>query len=95
MRNGEVSIRQTEAITHALDALGTDVSHDIKIEAEARMAAFATEFDATELRKLGAAILETIDPDTFEDHERQRLEDELRKAHKATRLTLRQRGDDL
>jgi hypothetical protein len=93
MRNGEVSVRQAEAITHALDALGTDVSHDIKIEAEARMVAFATEFDATELRKLGAAILETIDPDTFEDHERQRLEDELRKAHEATRLTLHQRGD--
>jgi len=88
-----VSVRQGEAITHALDALGADVSHGIKIEAEARMVAFAAEFDATELRRLGTAILEMIDPDTFEDHERQRLEDELRKAHEATRLSLRARGD--
>jgi hypothetical protein len=93
MRNGDVSVRQAEAITRSLDALGADVSRDIKHEAEARMVAFATEFDAHELRKLGAAILETIDPDTFEDNERQRLEDELRKAHEATRLNLRQRGD--
>jgi hypothetical protein len=93
MRNGEVSLRQAEAITRSLDALGADVSRDIKVEAEARMVAFAAEFDATELRKLGAAILEMIDPDTFEDHERQRLEDELRKAHEATRLTLQARGD--
>ncbi|RJS45756.1 HNH endonuclease signature motif containing protein [Nocardioides cavernaquae] len=93
MRTGNVSVRQAEAITRSLDALGTDVSRDIKVEAEARMVAFAAEFDAHELKKLGAAILETIDPDTFEDNERQRLEDELRKAHEATRLTLRQRGD--
>jgi hypothetical protein len=93
MRNGDVSVRQAEAITRSLDALGADVSRDIKVEAEARMVAFAAEFDATELRKLGAAILEMIDPDTFEDHERQRLEDELRKAHEATRLTLKTRGD--
>jgi hypothetical protein len=57
------------------------------------MVAFAAEFDASELKKLGTAILETIDPDTFEDNERQRLEDELRKANEATRLSLRQRGD--
>jgi hypothetical protein len=93
LRDGRVSVRQGEAITHALGALGAEVSGDIKVEAEARMVAFAAEFDGTELRRLGAAILEMIDPDTFEDHERQRLEDELRKAHEATRLNLRQRGD--
>jgi hypothetical protein len=93
LRNGQVSVRQAESITHALDALGPDVSADIRTEAEARLVAFASEFDATELRRLGKAILETIDPATFEDHERQRLEDELRKAHEATRLTLKARGD--
>jgi hypothetical protein len=93
LRDGRVSVRQATAITQALDALGRDVSPAIKTEAEARMVAFAAEFDAAELRKLGKAVLETIDPDTFEDHERQRLEDELRKAYEATRLSLRQRGD--
>jgi hypothetical protein len=93
LRNGEVSIRQAESITHALDALGPDVSRDICTEAEARMVALAGEFDATELRRLGRAILETIDPATFEDHERERLEAELRKAHEATRLSLKARGD--
>jgi hypothetical protein len=93
LRDGAVSLRQAEAITRSLDALGADVSRDIKVEAEARMVAFAAEFDAGELKRLGAAVLEMIDPDTFEDHERQRLEDELRKAHEATRLHLRPRGD--
>lgn len=93
MRDGLVSTRQATEIVGALDALGADVSPAIKAEAEGRMVALAAEFDATELRKLGKAILETIDPDTFEDCERQRLEDELRKAHAATRLTLRAKGD--
>lgn len=93
LRTGAVSVRQGDSITHALDALGPDVSPDIRTEAEARLVAFAAEFDATELRRLGRAILETIDPATFEDHERQRLEDELRRAHEATRLSLRARGD--
>lgn len=93
LRTGEVSTRQAESITHALDALGSDVSPSIRTEAEARMIALAAEFDATELRRLGRAILETIDPATFEDHERQRLEDELRKAQEATRLSLKARGD--
>ena len=93
LREGRVSVRQADSITRSLDALGPDIPERVRAEAEARMVAFAAEFDAAELRRLGKAILETIDPDTFEDHERQRLEDELRKAREATRLTLRARGD--
>jgi len=93
LRDGRVSVRQAESITHALDALGQDGPSSVKLEAEQMLVGFAEEFDATELRRLGRGILELVDPDTYEDQERQRLEDELRKAREATRLSIRQRGD--
>jgi hypothetical protein len=93
MRDGAVSVRQAEVITKALDALGPDVSESIRLQAEQQLVALAEEFDAAELRQLGAGILEVIDPATFEDHARARLEDELRKAREATRLSIRRRGD--
>lgn len=93
LREGRVSARQAESITHALDALGPDVAAAVRGEAEQMLVGFAAEFDPAELRRLGRGILELVDPDTFEDQERKRLEDELRKAREATRLTLRQRGD--
>lgn len=93
MRDGAVSVRQAEVITKALDALGPEVSEAIRLQAEQHLVALAEEFDATELRRLGAGILEVIDPATFEDHERARLEEELRKAREATRLSIRRRGD--
>jgi hypothetical protein len=93
MRDGDVSVRQAEAITRSLDALGPAVSPAIRDQAEAHLLALAADFGPTELRRLGAGVLEVIDPEAFEDHERERLEAELRRAREATRLSIRSRGD--
>ncbi len=93
MRDGALSPARAEVIVKALDALGAEVSTAVKDQAETHLVALAGEHDAKSLRRLGEHILEVVDPGSFEEREQERLEDELRKAREATRLSIRSRGD--
>ena len=61
--------------------------------AEAHLVGEAERYTPTQLRRLGAKVLEVIAPATYDDHERRRLEAAMRRAEAATRLTLHERGD--
>lgn len=93
MRDGVVSPAQASAMTDCLEALGAEVSARVRQEAEEHLVSLAGERTAAEIRTLGEHLLEVIDPETFEDHERRKVEDEARKAREATRLNIRKRGD--
>ncbi|GGO88529.1 hypothetical protein GCM10011584_15740 [Nocardioides phosphati] len=93
MRDGDLSPTRAAAITATLDALGPDVSTAVREQAEDHLLQLAADHDVRELKRLGAAVLEVVDPDTYEAHEQARLEAELRKADEATRLSIRSRGD--
>lgn len=93
LRAGRVSVRHAEVIAQAVDAFGSEVPAAVRDEAVAHLLERALEFTPKELRRLGAGILEIIDPATYDDAERDRLEAELAKARTATRLTLRPIGD--
>lgn len=93
MRDGALSPTRAAVITATLDALGTDVSTAVREQAESHLIDLGRDHNVRELKRLGAAVLEVIDPGTFEAHEEARLEAELRKAEEATRLSIRSRGD--
>lgn len=93
LRTGRVSARHAEVIVQAVDAFGSDVPAAVRDEAVAHLLGQAQEFTPKELRRLGMGILEIIDPATYDDTERARLEAELAKAQAATRLTLRPTGE--
>lgn len=93
LRVGRVSVKHAEVIVLAVDAFGPEVPVAVRDEAVAHLLARAAEFTPKELRRLGAGILEIIDPATYDDAERARLEAELAKAQAATRLTLRPTGE--
>lgn len=93
VRDGRVNIRQAEVIVRCLNSFGDDVRPELRTQAEATLVELAGEFDPQELRRLGEAILERLDPEAFEDGERKKLEAALRRAQAETRLNLRNRGD--
>jgi hypothetical protein len=93
MRDGLLSPARAAAITATLDALGPEVSVAVREQAEAHLIGLAEHHDVRELKRLGAAVLEVIDPAGYEAGEQARLEDELAKAREATRLSIRSRGD--
>lgn len=93
VRDGRVNTRQAEVIVGCLNSFGNEVRPELRVQAEATLVELAGEFNPQQLRRLGEAILERLDPETFEDGERKRLEAALRRAQAETRLNLRNRGD--
>jgi hypothetical protein len=93
LRGGGCSYEQAKVIVAALDELPREVPADLLAKAEAHLVAQAAHFTPKELRKLGNKILEVIAPEVAEDAERKKLDRELAKARRTTRLTLRNRGD--
>jgi len=93
IRSGGCSLEQAKVIVAALDELPREVPADLLAKAEAHLVAEAAHFTPKELRKLGEKILEVIAPDIAEDAEREKLERELQKARRTTRLSLKNRGD--
>ena len=61
--------------------------------AEAHLVESAGEVDAKTLRILGRRILDVLDPDAADEREGRKLEDEERRARRATYLNLRDNGD--
>ena len=93
MRAGDCNPAQAHAIVQALDDLPDDLDAEIKTKAEETLVAYATQFDPTQLRRLGRRILEVIAPEIAEAEEAKRLAAEEAHAHKKTRLTMRRLGD--
>jgi hypothetical protein len=90
---GAVNLAQARVIAEALDALPKDLDEDLLAKAESHLVAEAAKFGPRDLRALGARVLEVVAPDIAEEAEYQRLLAAERRAHAATRLHLRPRGD--
>lgn len=93
LRDGRLSVRQAEVIVRSLNSLGPDVRPELRRQAEAYLVQEAQELRPKELRRVGDAILERLDPETYDDAERKKLEAALRRAQADTRLNIRNRGD--
>ena len=93
MRTGACNPAQAHAIADALDDLPADLDVEIKTKAEKTLVAYATQFDPTQLRRLGRRILDVIAPEIAEAEEAKRLAAEEAHARKKTRLTMRRLGD--
>jgi hypothetical protein len=93
MRDGRISPRHAQVIIRAVDAFGPEVPAAVRDEAVAHLLALAGQFTPKELRRLGDGILAVIDPASYDEAERAKLEAELARARAATRLTIRPDGE--
>ncbi|MER7555939.1 DUF222 domain-containing protein [Nocardioides sp. NPDC126508] len=93
MRTGECNPAQAHVIVAALDDLPSDLDPDIKTRAEETLVGYATQFDPTQLRRLGRRILDVIAPEIAEAEEAKHLAAEEAHARKKTRLSMRRLGD--
>jgi hypothetical protein len=69
------------------------VPAEVLAMAEAKLVELAADHGPKELARLAEKILEVVAPELFEDHDRRLLEKAERDADRATRLTLKKRGD--
>lgn len=93
MRDGRISLRHAQVIVRAIDAFGPEVPFAVRDEAVAHLLALAGQFTPKELRRLGDGILAVIDPASYDEAERAKLEAELARARASTRLSIRPTGD--
>jgi proteasome lid subunit RPN8/RPN11 len=93
MRRGDCNPAQAQVITQTLDDLPVDLDPEIKTRAEETLVAYATQFDPTQLRRLGRRILDVIAPEIADAEEARRLAAEEAHARKKTRLSMRRLGD--
>ncbi len=93
MREGEVSFRQADVITRALDRLPEHLDPEVLALAEQRLVAEAGSFGPQELRVMGRRILDVVAPELAEEQERKALEAEEQAASDRVWLTGRRRGD--
>ncbi|WP_344778643.1 DUF222 domain-containing protein, partial [Nocardioides panacisoli] len=76
MAEGVVSPAQAKVIVEALDALPAEVDPELVAKAEGQLVAWCTRFTPHELRALGKRILAVVDPDTGNQADAQRLQEE-------------------
>jgi len=100
LTDGTVSTAQAHVIVDALDTLASadlelpaDVRTGLLDQAEAALVDYAATFTPAKLRVLGRRILTVIAPELVEEEERKRLEQEERRAHAQTRLSITNRRD--
>jgi hypothetical protein len=93
LTDGTVNLSQATVIVRALDQLGPDVRPELVARAEEVLVGYCGEFGPKVLKRFGDRVLELIEPEVYEDQERQRLEQELKRAERETSLSLRDRGD--
>ncbi|WP_406035699.1 HNH endonuclease [Nocardioides sp. NBC_00163] len=93
MRAGVCNPAQAQVIVNALADLPADLDPEIRIKAEETLVGYATQFDPTQLRRLGRRILDVIAPEIAEAEEARRLAAEEAHARKKTRLAMRRLGD--
>ena len=93
LAEGRVNLAQAHVIVAALEALPTDLDPELRFQGEAHLVEQAAQFGPRELRRLGDRLLEAIAPDIADQAEYERLLAEERRAHAATKLTFKPRGD--
>jgi hypothetical protein len=103
LAEGAVNLDQARVVVTGLDRLAEPltapdgqtlrVPAEVLAMAEAKLVELAADHGPKELARLAEKILEVVAPELFEDHERRLLEKAERNADRATRLTLKKRGD--
>jgi uncharacterized protein YfcZ (UPF0381/DUF406 family) len=93
LAEGRANLAQAHVIVTALDNLPTDLDGALRLQGEQHLVEQAAKFGPRELRRLGDRLLEAIAPEIADRAEYERLVAEERRAHAATRLTLKHRGD--
>ena len=93
LAEGRVNVAQAHVIVTALDDLPTDLDPALRMQGEKHLVEQSDEFGPRELRRLGDRLLEAIAPDIADQAEYERLVAEERRAHAATKLTFKPRGD--
>ena len=92
-RRGPGQRRPSPRHRHRARRPATDLDPELRIRGEQHLVEQADQFGPRELRRLGARLLEAIAPDIADQAEYERLVAEERRAHAATQLTFRPRGD--
>lgn len=89
------NLAQVRMIVRCLNELRRleHVTPEILTQAEELLLAECAKLPPHELKIACDKVLEVIDPGTFEDAERQKLDDELRESRAESRLSMRRRGD--
>ena len=90
---GDLSTGQAKVIMTAIDSLPGWCGDQERLDAEAHLIELAGRFGLDDLRRLANRVLEVIDPDGADEVLGQKVRDEERKAHDATRMSLKRRGD--
>ncbi len=88
-----MGLDQATEILRAVDALPPDVDPVDRDKAEQHLVNLAAQHDARELRRLGAHLLEVVDPDGADAQLAAQLEAQERDAARKTFLTVRDCGD--
>jgi hypothetical protein len=86
-------VPHARVIVAAVDDLPEDLDPTWRDLAEAHLVAQAALVDPKTLRILGRRIFEVLDPETAEDREGKKLEEEERRARARAGLSLRDNGD--
>ena len=90
---GALNLAQARVIADALDALPDELDPALLGKAQAHLVEQAAQFGPRELARLGERVLEVVAPEVADEAEYQRLLDAERRAHSATKLFFRPRGD--
>jgi hypothetical protein len=93
LSQGRVNLDQAKVIISCVDDLPADVDPSWRSLAESHLIDQAALVDAKTLRVLGRRIFEVLDPETADEREGRKLEDEERRAREKTRFSMRDNGD--
>ncbi|MEP9382123.1 DUF222 domain-containing protein [Nocardioides cheoyonin] len=93
LAEGTVSVDQARVIARALQALPDDLTPGEVAKAEQVMVDEAARLDPARLRRVGAHLLEVLDPQRAETELGKRLLAEEERAHRRTSLTITDPGD--
>lgn len=89
---GGLVVEQATVIVKALDDLPAEVEVTVLREAERRLVAPGRDHDARALKVLGRRILEVLDPEAADEHERRKLAEEEANANASARFTMTEDG---
>ena len=90
---GRLTETQAAAIVQALDELPESVGQGLRERAETHLVEQAEHFDPRRLRILGRRVLEAVAPEVADAEEYRQLLAEEQRSRRATRLSIRSRGD--
>ena len=93
LREGRATTHQVAAVLRAVEELPADLAAQTRTDAERHLLAQTATFDPRRLRVLGRRVLQVVDPDADDEHERRLLERQEAEATRRTFLRTRTNGD--